>query len=101
MILELVRIGIHRREREPWEQSNGASDLRLHNVAHVALDVTVEIRTNRLMNVTDAKRLFIRQHGLIMERRVEQKVSWCQHAEPLCAPRFLPDKILVHLQAEP
>src|SRR5713226_10400028 len=100
VILKLVRIGIHRRERQPWEQSHAAGDLRLHNIADVALDMGVEIRTNRLMDITHAKRLVVGKNGLIPKRRVEKNISGCQHAKPLRESRFLPDKILVHLQAK-
>src|SRR2546422_909528 len=101
MILKLVRIGIHRRERQPWEQSHAAGDLRLHDIAHIAADMGVEIRTDRLMDITHAKRLVVGKNGLIPKRRVEHNISGGQHTKPLREPWLLPDTILVHLQAKP
>ena len=74
MILKLMGIGVHRRERQPGEQPNRGGDLCLHDIAHVAVDMGVEIRTNRLMDVTHTERLVVREDGLILERRVEQKL---------------------------
>src|SRR6266851_5832987 len=101
MIWKLVRIGIHRRERQPREQPHGAGDLSLHNNADVALDMGVEIWANRLMDITHAKRLVVWKNGLIPPRRVEHNIPGGQHAKPLREPRLLPDDILVHLQAKP
>src|SRR2546425_9390269 len=60
----------------------------------------VEIRTNRLMDVTHPERLVVRENGLIVERRVEKKLPCGQHAKPLREPWSLPGKILVQLQAK-
>src|SRR5712692_1485766 len=101
MILKRMRIRIPRRERQTWEpQPNGSSDLRLHDIAHVAVDMGVEIRTNRLMDGTHAKRLLVRQQRLIPERGVNHNVPWCRHAKPLRGSRCGPRPILVHLHAE-
>src|SRR2546426_12682588 len=100
MILKLVRIRIHRRERQCWEQSHAAGDLRLHDIAHIAADMGVEIRTDRLMDITDTKRLVVGKNGLIPKRRVEHNISGSQHTKPLREPRLLPDDILMHLQAQ-
>src|SRR6266481_9822465 len=95
MILKLVRIGIQRRDRQPWEQPNGAGDLRLHHIAYVTLHMGVEIRTNRLTDGTHANRLVVGKNGLIPERRVEKKGPWGRHAESSCEAWWLPHKVLV------
>src|SRR5438128_8918205 len=95
MILKLVGIEIHRCERQPGEQSHAAGELRFHNVAHMALHMAVEIRTDRLMDITDAKRLVVGQKGFIPECGVEKKVPGGQRAQPWREPGFLPHEVLV------
>ena len=68
-----------RRERQPGEQPHGAGELRLHEIAHIAVDIGVKIWTYRLMDVTHAKGLGVRQDGLIPERRVEHNIPWGEH----------------------
>src|SRR4029450_848648 len=101
MILKLVRIGIQRRDRQPWEQPYGAGDLCLDHIAYVTVHMGVEIRTNRLMDRTYAQRLFVGQNGLIPERRVEKKGPWGRHTESSCEAWLLPHKVLGQLEAEP
>ena len=95
-----MRIGIHRRDRQPGEQPDRGGDLCLHDIAHVAVDMGVEIRTNRLMDVTHPERLVVRENGLIMERRIQKKLPCGQDTKPLRESWVLPDKILVQLQAK-
>src|SRR6266853_3540452 len=64
------------------------------------LPLGVEIRTQRLMNVTHPERLGVGENGLIPERRVEKKLPCSQHAKPLREPWALPDHILVQLQTK-
>ena len=54
-----------------------------------------------MMDLTDAKRLFIGQKGLIPEGGVEHHVPRGQRAQPWREPGFVPHEVLVHLQAEP
>jgi hypothetical protein len=95
-----VRIGIHRPERQPGEEPDRPGDLRLHEIAHVAADLGIEVRTNRLMDGTHPERLGVWEQGLILESRVEHHLPGGQHAQPAPEPWALPDDILVHLQAK-
>jgi hypothetical protein len=77
-----------------------AGDLGLHDIADIAVDVRVKIRTNRLMDVTHAKGLGVWQKSLIPDRCVDHDVPEGQDPTLGRATRGLPDKILVQLQTK-
>jgi len=73
--------------------SDRASDLGLDDFAHVAVDMGVEIRTQRLMNVTHPERLVSGSMASYRTSVLEKKLPATQHAKPLREPWALPDHI--------
>jgi hypothetical protein len=73
LVLELVRISIHRPECQPGQEPDCARDPRLHEIAQVAADLGIKIGTNRLMDGTHPERLGVREQGLILDPRVEHR----------------------------
>jgi hypothetical protein len=75
-----------RGDRQPGEQADRDGDLCLHTIAHIAVDMRIEIRTHWLMNITHPEWLVVRQKGLIMEYRIEKKLPCGQDPESLRRP---------------